>query len=38
MGAYWKPEMNGGTVLTVTSEGITDIKHEFVDPTEWVKE
>ena len=38
MGAYWKSEMNGGTVLTVTSEGITDIKHEFVDASEWIKE
>jgi len=36
MGAYWKPEMNGGTVLTVTSDGITSIKHEFVDATSWL--
>ncbi len=36
MGAYWKPEMNGGTTFTVTSEGITDIKHEFVDATAWL--
>ena len=36
MGAYWKPEMNGGTVLTVTSDGITGIKHEFVDATSWL--
>jgi hypothetical protein len=36
MGAYWKPEMNGGTVLTVTSDGLTDIRHEFVDATNWL--
>ncbi len=36
MGAYWKPEMNGGTALTVTHRGITDIKHEFVDATPWL--
>ncbi|MBQ9745098.1 MAG: metallophosphoesterase [Clostridia bacterium] len=37
MGAYWRPELNGGTVLTVSSDGITDIRHEFVDATDWTK-
>ena len=31
MGAYWRPDMNGGTVLTVGEHGITDVHHEFVD-------
>ena len=29
--AYWRPFLNGGTVLTVASDGITDIHHEYVD-------
>jgi hypothetical protein len=37
MGAYWRPEMNGGTVFTVSSNGVTTIKHEFVDPTPWLE-
>ena len=36
MGAYWRPEMNGGTVFTVSSDGVATIKHEFVDPTPWL--
>lgn len=37
MGAYWSPALNGGTVLTVTGDGITDIRHEFVDASHWVE-
>ncbi len=36
MGAYWRPDMNGGTVFTVTSDGISSIKHEFVNATNWL--
>lgn len=31
MGCYWNPILNGGTVLKVGSDGICDVKHEFVD-------
>lgn len=30
-GCYWRPWMNGGTTLKITSEGIGEIKHEFVN-------
>ena len=29
-GCYWRPEMNGGTVIRVTSEGVSDVYHEVV--------
>ena len=29
--AYWRPFLNGGTVLRVTENGISDIHHEYVD-------
>lgn len=29
-GCYWTPEMNGGTVLTIKSDG-TNVTHQFVD-------
>lgn len=29
--AYWRPFLNGGTVLTVTEQGVSDIHHEYVD-------
>ncbi len=35
-GSYWEPELNGGTVLTVTESGITDIRHEFADVLEYL--
>ena len=34
MGCYWNPILNGGTVLAVGSDGIREIKHEFVDISE----
>ncbi len=32
-GCYWRPEMNGGTVITANAEGIKEIRHEFVEAT-----
>ena len=29
-GCYWQPELNGGTVLKITSQGIGNIYHEYV--------
>ncbi len=33
-GCYWNPILNGGTVLTVGTDGIKDVHHEFVDITD----
>ena len=30
-GCYWKPELNGGTVLKVGEKGVYEVKHEYVD-------
>lgn len=30
-GCYWQPASNGGTVITIGSQGIKDIHHEFVN-------
>ncbi len=30
-GCYWKNPINGGTVIKVGSEGVTEVYHEFVD-------
>ena len=30
-GCYWNPNLNGGTVLTVTSDGAASVHHEYVD-------
>lgn len=30
-GCYWTPELNGGTTITVNSQGDAEIKHEIVD-------
>jgi len=32
-GCYWNPALNGGTVLSVTENGVTDVHHQFVDAT-----
>ena len=37
-GAYWRPDLSGGTAITVSSEGITNIRHEFVDVAHLVKD
>jgi len=29
--AYWRPFLNGATVLTVTQNGVADIHHEYID-------
>lgn len=29
--SYWRPYLNGGTVLCVTDAGLTDIHHEYVN-------
>ena len=33
-GCYWRPEMNGGTKLVVSSDGTTEVIHEFIDAGE----
>ena len=30
-GCYWTPKLNGGTVLTVTSNGVESVHHEYVN-------
>lgn len=30
-GCYWNPRLNGGTVVRVTSDGVADVYHEYVD-------
>jgi hypothetical protein len=30
-GCYWNPLLNGGTTLKVGSEGVYEVKHEYVD-------
>ena len=36
-GCYWNPRLNGGTVLRISDKGVTDIWHEYVDPTPYMK-
>lgn len=31
MGCYWDSDLNGGTVLTVTENGVKELHHEYVD-------
>lgn len=33
-GCYWDPALNGGTVLKIGNDGVFDVYHEYVDPTE----
>lgn len=30
-GCYWDPDLNGGTVLTITKNGVSNLRHEYVD-------
>lgn len=30
-GCYWKEKQNGGTVIRINSDGITNVHHEFID-------
>lgn len=32
-GCYWRPQLSGGTVVTVSKDGISDLRHEYVDAT-----
>ena len=31
IGSYFEPEINGGTVLTVDADGVSSVRHEYVD-------
>jgi len=36
-GCYWKPILNGGTVLRITAQGVADVHHEYVDPAPYMQ-
>jgi len=36
-GCYWQSAMNGGTVITIDSNGIKDVHHDFIDVTHLVE-
>lgn len=36
IGCYWNPELNGGTVIKVSSNGVSEIYHEYVDRSEYL--
>ena len=31
-GCYWDPKLNGGTVFRITKDGVSGVRHEYVDP------
>ncbi len=31
-GCYWNPALNGGTVLSISENGVSDVWHQYVDP------
>lgn len=33
-GSYWEPEINGGTIIDINKNGVTNVKHEYVDVSE----
>ena len=33
-GCYWERETNGGTTLTIGSDGLAKIGHHYIDPTQ----
>lgn len=33
-GCYWRPKLNGGTVIRITSDGVSDVYYKYVDVTE----
>lgn len=37
-GCYWDPEINGGTVITLDETGVKEIRHEYVDLSQWTME
>lgn len=36
-GCYWQSAMNGGTIITIGSDGIKDVHHDIVDVTHLVE-
>ena len=36
-GCYWKPELNGGTLITIGESGVCDVHHEYVDPSKFIQ-
>lgn len=36
-GCYWQSAMNGGTIISIDSNGISDVHHQFVDVTHLLK-
>ena len=36
-GCYWDPALSGGTVLRIGSNGVTEVRHELVDPTPYMQ-
>lgn len=36
-GCYWEPDLNGGTVLTVNKNGVSSVRHEYVDISHLIK-
>ena len=36
-GCYWQKAMNGGTVITISGDGIKDVHHDFIDVTHLVE-
>ena len=36
-GCYWDPDLSGGTVLRITSDGVADVHHEYVDPAPFMQ-
>ena len=37
-GCYWDPEINGGTVITLDERGVKELRHEYVDLSQWTIE
>ena len=33
-GCYWEPLLNGGTVIKISQNGVSEVYHEYVDPNE----
>ena len=36
-GCYWKPELNGGTLITIDESGVCDLHHEYVDHSKFIQ-
>ena len=35
-GSYWEPDINGGTVLNISENGVVSVNHEYVDVSEFL--